>query len=108
MNAQATYAATTSFGAPLQSIRPEEFAESGSFFRFGHDPHGFDILPEIPGVDFDAAWERRVEDLIDPPTGLKAYSISAPDLISSKLAAGRPQDIADADAIRKAVDARLR
>jgi hypothetical protein len=36
-----------------------------SFFRFGRDPHGFDILPDIPGVDFDAAWERRVEGVID-------------------------------------------
>jgi hypothetical protein len=64
-NAQAIYAALASFGAPLEGIRPEEFAEPGSFFRFGHDPHGFDILPEIPGVDFEAAWERRVEGVID-------------------------------------------
>jgi hypothetical protein len=98
-NAQAAYA------APLQGIRPEDFAERGSFFRFGHDPHGFDILPDIPGVDFDAAWERRVEGVIDPASGLKAYFISAPDLIASKLAAGRPQDIADAAAVRQAAAA---
>ncbi|MDQ6663558.1 MAG: hypothetical protein M3Z23_04110, partial [Acidobacteriota bacterium] len=47
-NAQATYA---EFGATLQDIRPEDFAERGSFFRFGRDPRGFDILPDIPGVD---------------------------------------------------------
>jgi hypothetical protein len=104
-NAQATYASLAAFGAPLEGIRPEDFAERGSFFRFGHDPHGFDLLPEIPGVDFDAAWERRVEGVIDPESGLKAYFISAPDLIQSKLAAGRPQDIADAEAIRKADEA---
>jgi hypothetical protein len=104
-NAQATYAALASFGAPLGGIRPEEFAERGSFFRFGRDPHGFLILPEIPGVDFDAAWERRVEGVIDPQNGIKAFFISAPDLIASKLAAGRPQDIADAEAIRKAAEA---
>ena len=77
-----------------------------AFFVFGRDPHGFDILPEIPGVDFDAAWERRVEGVIDPESGLKAFFISAPDLIASKLAAGRAQDLADAEAVRKAVDAR--
>ena len=103
-NAQATYAALASFGASLQGIRPEDFAERGSFFRFGRDPHGFDILPDIPGVDFEAAWERRVEGVIDPESGLKAYFISAPDLIASKLAAGRPQDIADAAAVREAVE----
>jgi hypothetical protein len=103
-NAQATYAALASFGASLQGIRPEDFAERGSFFRFGRDPHGFDILPDLPGVDFEAAWERRVEGVIDPASGLKAHFISAPDLIASKLAAGRPQDIADAAAVREAVE----
>lgn len=107
-NAHATYDALAAFGAPLEGIRPEDFAERGSFFRFGHDPYGFDILPEIPGVDFDAAWERRVEGVIDPKSGLRAFFISAPDLIASKLAAGRPQDIADAEAICKAAEARKR
>jgi hypothetical protein len=107
-NARATYAALAAFGAQLEGIRPEDFAERGIFFRFGRDPHGFDILPEIPGVEFDAAWERRVEGVIDPESGLKAWFISAPDLIASKVAAGRPQDIADAEAIRKAAEARER
>jgi hypothetical protein len=107
-NAQATYTALAAFGASLQGIQPEEFADRGSFFRFGRDPHGFDILPDIPGVDFESAWERRVEGLIDPESGFKAYFISAPDLIASKLAAGRPQDLADAEAIRKALEAQRR
>ena len=93
-NAKATYAALAAFGAPLQGIRPEDFAERGSFFRFGHDPRGFGILPEIPGVDFDAAWERRVEGLIDAKTGLKAFFISKDDLIAAKLASGRIRDLA--------------
>lgn len=103
-NAKATYAALTGFGASLQGIRAEEFTDRHSFFRFGREPKGFDILPAIPGVDFDTAWERRVETVIDPASGLKANFISAADLIASKLASGRPQDIADADAIRKAVE----
>jgi hypothetical protein len=101
-NAWATYGALVEFGAPLQGIRPEDFTDRNSFFRFGREPRGFDILPSIPGVDFDAAWERRVEILVDPATGLKANFISAEDLIVSKLASGRLQDLADADAIRKA------
>ncbi len=104
-NAQAVYAALADFGAPLQGIRPDDFAERGSFFRFGREPRGFDILPDIPGVDFDAAWQRRVESVIDTTSGLKANFISADNLIAAKLAAGQPQDIADADAIRKATSA---
>jgi hypothetical protein len=101
-NAQATYAALAAFGAALEGIRPEDFADRSTFFRFGREPHGFDILPDVPGVDFDAAWERRVEDVIDPASGLKASFISREDLIAGKLASGRPQDLADVDAIRKA------
>jgi hypothetical protein len=107
-NAQAIFAALGVFGAQLQGLRPEDFAERGSFFRFGHDPHGFDILPDIPGVDFEEAWGRRVEGVIDPKTGLKAFFISAPDLIVAKMVAGRPQDIADVEAIRKAAEAQMR
>jgi hypothetical protein len=105
-NAKATYAALARFGVPLQGIRPEDFADRGSFFRFGRDPNGVDILPDIPGVDFEAAWERRVEGLIDPATGLRANFISADDLLASKLASGRPQDLADAEAIRKVAASR--
>jgi hypothetical protein len=103
-NARATYAALTAFGAALEGIRPEEFADPSSFFRFGSDPRGFDILPDLPGIDFDAAWERRVEELIDTATGLKANFISREDLIAAKLAAGRPQDLADVAAIREAAE----
>jgi hypothetical protein len=103
-NAQATYAALSSFGAPLVGIKAEDFADPGSFFRFGNDPCCIDILPDIPGIDFETAWARRVEGVIEPESGLVASFISAPDLITSKLAAGRPQDIADAEAIRKALE----
>ncbi len=70
----------------------------------GREPLMVDILPEIDGIDFDRAWERRVEGVIDAVTGQKAFFISSADLIVAKLAAGRPQDIADATAIRKAAE----
>ena len=103
-NAQAIYAALAEFGAALAGIRPEEFADRSSFFRFGRDPRGFDILPDLPGVDFEAAWERRVEGVVDATTGLTAFFISKDDLIAAKLASGRPQDLADVSAIEKATE----
>jgi hypothetical protein len=101
-NAHTVYAALAEFGAPLQGVRPDDFADPSSFFRFGRDPRGFDILPNLPGVDFDSAWERRVEGVIEPQSGLKAFFISKEDLIAAKLASGRPQDLADVSAIRAA------
>jgi hypothetical protein len=52
-------------------------------------------------VEFEAAWEHRVDALIDP-SGLRATFISREDLMAAKLAAGRPQDLADVDAIQSA------
>lgn len=105
-NAKATYAALSSFGAPLENLRVEDLVDPNNFIRFGREPHAVDILPGIDGVDFDAAWERRVEGVIDPQSGLTAFFISSADLVTAKLAAGRPQDIADVAALRIADETR--
>jgi hypothetical protein len=76
-NAKAVFQALAKFGAPLEAYAPADFAEPGPFFRIGHAPLCVDIPTEIPGVDFDAAWPRRVEDVVDPATGLKAASFPA-------------------------------
>ena len=68
----------------------------------GREPVAVDILPEIDGVDFDRAWERRVQGVIDMASGLTAHFISGADLMAAKLAAGRPQDMADLAALHKA------
>jgi hypothetical protein len=101
-NAERVFSALAQFGAPLEGLTPADFAEPGPFFRMGHEPVGVDILTTIPGVEFDEAWPRRIEDVVDPAGGLKASFISREDLIAAKLAAGRPQDLADVYAIRKA------
>lgn len=103
-NAQAVFAALAEFGAPLEGLTAADFAEPGPFLRMGLEPVGVDILTAIPGVKFDAAWDRRVEEVIDPASGLNASFISRQDLVAGKLASGRPQDLADVDAIRKAAE----
>jgi len=101
-NAMALYAALAQFGAPLEGLTPHNLVERGSFFRMGREPLAVDILSEIAGVEFDGAWERRTEAVIDPVSGLTVYFISRRDLLTAKLAAGRAQDLADVEAIRKA------
>ncbi len=103
-NAKAIYAALREFGAPLQGLTVADFAERGPFFRMGREPVAVDILTEMPGVEFDSAWERRLEGVIDAGSSIRANFISRDDLIAAKLASGRPQDIADVDAIRRARD----
>ncbi|MGB7552910.1 MAG: DUF6036 family nucleotidyltransferase [Candidatus Korobacteraceae bacterium] len=107
-NAKAVYAALSEFGAPLDGLADDDFISRGKFFRMGQAPLTVDILPEISGVDFDSVWQRRVEVEIDPASGLTAPFISRDDLITAKLAAGRPQDIADVAALRKAAESQVR
>ena len=99
-NARSTHKALASFGAPLADISVDDLADSRKFVRFGREPLAVDILPGIDGVDFDDAWERRVEGVVDEKSGLKAYFISKADLIASKVAAGRMRDLADVEEIR--------
>jgi hypothetical protein len=82
----------------------DDLANPEKFFRFGKEPIAIDVLPGIAGVDFDAAWERRVAAVIDPQSGLTAFFISGADLMAAKIAAGRPQDLADVDALRKTAE----
>ena len=54
----------------------------------------------ITGVDFDDAWQHRVETEVN---GVRVLFISKDDLIASKLAAGRPQDLLDATTLQMPV-----
>lgn len=67
----------------------------------GVAPVRIDVLTSIDGMtSFAAAWKRRV----DAPFGATpAHWISARDLLAAKVAAGRPQDLADAHALRRAL-----
>jgi hypothetical protein len=100
-NAEAVYNALASFGAPLTGVTIDDLANPNQFIRFGREPFAVDILTSIDGVEFASAWERRVEVVIDSAKGIKAFFISKDDLIASKIAAGRLQDLADAEALRE-------
>jgi hypothetical protein len=100
-HAKAVYTALAAFGAPIADIRVDDLADPLQFVRFGREPLAVDIMPGIDGVDFDAAWERRVEGVIDAESGLMGLFISKEDLIASKLAAGRLRDLADVEEIRE-------
>jgi len=80
----------------------DDLADPKKFIGFGHPPIAVDIMPSVDGVDFDQAWERRVEGIIDPKDGLTAHFISKANLITAKIAAGRLRDLADVEEIREA------
>lgn len=45
--------------------------------RFGREPMAVDILPGIDGVNFEEAWARRVEGVIDRKGNLRRFSFQS-------------------------------
>ena len=98
-NAKAVFQALTDFGAPIAGMTPDNFMD-GTVFQMGQSPERIDILQQVSGLDFDSAWEHRLEGFIDPET--PALVISRDDLIRNKLASGRERDILDVKSLRAA------
>jgi hypothetical protein len=104
-NADAVFKALAEFGAPLAGMSPADFNDGpGSVFQIGVPPSRVDVLQKIEGVDFEKAWQNRLETEID--TDIPTNVISRDDLIRNKLAVARPQDILDVEKIREADRAR--
>jgi hypothetical protein len=73
----------------------------GATFHIGQPPARIDILQQIDGIAFDAAWTNRIEGLIEGQ--IQAAVISREDLIRNKLATGREQDVLDVKKLRAAI-----
>jgi hypothetical protein len=101
-NAKAAFEALAEFGMALQGVSVSDFTNPGMFLQFGRAPEAVDVLMKIDGMKFEDAWPRRVQGVVDDDSGFKAYFISKEDLITSKRAAGRQQDLADVEAIQNA------
>lgn len=97
-NARAAYNALREFGAPLAGLTEGDFAAPGYFYQMGNPPLRLDVMMEIPGGDFEAAWGRR--NTIDLG-GTAIHFIGREDLIAVKLAAGRDQDLRDVESLRR-------
>jgi len=97
-NARLVLSALRVFGAPTEDVRESDFTEPDVFFQIGIDPVRIDIMTTVNGVEFGAAWERR---LTVDFGGVSAPVLSRPDLIAAKVASGRPQDRRDAKRLQR-------
>lgn len=74
-------------------ITPERFISPRTLLMIGVPPTRVDIMTSVDGVEsFQSAWERRVNGAYGEQ---EACYFGLEDLVASKRAAGRPQDLAD-------------
>ncbi len=95
-NIQRVIAALIDFGAPPRAIQDLQTWSQGEIVWFGSPPGRVDILGHIPGVSFAESYGNRTVLRLNE---IEVSLISKDDLISAKRAAGRPQDLVDADAL---------
>ncbi len=96
-NAQALLAALSDFGAPIADVKPEDFTEPEIFFQIGVDPVRVDILTSVLGLEFDAAWARKI---VVEFGEVQAPVLCREDILAAKIASGRAQDRRDAHQLR--------
>ncbi len=96
-NAERVMEGLRAFFAPFCYFRLVDLLRKYTVFQLGVAPARIDIMTGISGVDFDAAWPRRVDlrigEQMVPVIGLE-------DLIRNKEATGRLKDQADAAWLR--------
>jgi hypothetical protein len=91
-NARRVFRALAAFGAPMDQLDQETFAQPDLVFQIGIAPIRIDVLTSIDGVTFEEAWPNRVASTIGcAPTNV----IGREDLIRNKQSSGRAQDLAD-------------
>ena len=100
-NAERVFLAVNAFGAATEQLAAEDFARPGTIVQLGIAPTRIDILTRVAGLEFESAWASRVEASYGDQ---KVFVVSRLDLIASKRAASRPQDLADLSALEEPED----
>lgn len=98
-NAGKVLAALLEFGAPLDDLTTDDLSKAGTVFQIGVPPLRIDLITAIDGVDFTEAWPDRFSTNFG---GIPVFVISRHHLITNKKAAGRLQDLADAERLETA------
>lgn len=96
VNAERLVLALDEFGLGSVGLTAADFMEPDVVIQLGYPPLRIDLLTSVSGVSFEDCWTNRV--MVDVG-GVETGFISLPDLIVNKRAAGRPQDLVDADVL---------
>lgn len=91
-NARRVLLALDDFGFGDVGLHAADFSTPGKVVQLGVPPNRIDLVTTVDGVDFKAAWNRRIESDYD---GIRLLVIDREDLITNKRTVGRTQDQLD-------------
>ena len=97
-NAKRVFEAVTAFGFGDVGLTEQDFLSSHQVVQLGVPPNRIDIIMSLDGLSFGEAWSARIETTID---GIPVHMMSREHLIRNKKATGRPQDLADIEALAR-------
>ncbi len=97
-NAERAMQALADFGFSGLDLAIEDFLIRGMVVQLGYPPNRIDLINSPDGVEFQTCFESRIEYDLD---GLVLPIIDVENLKKNKKASGRPQDLADLDALLK-------
>jgi hypothetical protein len=80
------------FGFGALGIVERDLLEPGRVVQLGQPPNRVDLLTSVSGVDFESAWNSRVQTTMDDqPVNVIGWD----ELLRNKRASGRQKDLAD-------------
>lgn len=91
-NAEKMVDVISDFGLGSLKLTKEDFLKKNFITQLGYEPLRIDILNEVDGVSFSAAWQNKREVVYE---GLKINFIGYNELLVLKQLAGRSQDLTD-------------
>ncbi len=95
-NATRLLAALAAFGFPVTDLSPEAITDRRRMLQMGVPPVQIHVMSAISGVEWEEAWADRVEGSLGSNSVL---FLGRKTFLRNKRAAGRPQDLADIDAL---------
>lgn len=89
-------AALNDFGFPTDALTPESVVAPERLLQMGIEPVQIHVMSDISGVDWDSVWAGRV---LGRAGDHEVAFIGRREFLRNKIAAGRPKDLADIEAI---------
>ncbi len=86
------------FGFTITNLNPEEFAKEGLIIQLGYEPVRIDVINKIDGCNFKEVWKEKRKGRLGFTS---VHYIGIRQLIQNKRAAGRAQDKADLEILKK-------